>query len=71
MNLWSDIMHHAIENSIADQRYMQAEDQCKHLLIFAPDDAFAQESLEKVRRRLGQRNPGKRTESPQQATPPK
>ena len=70
LTLWTDIMHHAIEKSIADQRYMQAEDQCKHLLIFEPDDAFAQESLEKVRTRLGQRSSGKRAEQ-QQANPPK
>ena len=55
MNLWTDIMRHVIEKSIADQRYMQAEDQCKHLLIFAPEDAFAKENLEKARRRLGQK----------------
>ncbi len=52
MNLWTDIMHHAIETSIADQRYMQAEEQCKHLIIFAPDDAIAKENLEKVRKIL-------------------
>jgi len=69
MTLWTDIMRHAIENSIADKKFIQAEDQCKHLLIFVPDDAFAQESLEKVRRRLGQRSSGKRTESQQPAAP--
>jgi tetratricopeptide (TPR) repeat protein len=71
MTLWTDIMHHAIEKSIADQRYMQAEDQCKHLLIFVPDDELAKESLEKVRKRLGQRNSGKRVESPLPAGPAK
>ena len=54
MNLWTDIMHHAIENSIAGERYMQAEDQCKHLLIFAPDDAVAKENLEKARKLMKQ-----------------
>ena len=63
MNLWTDIMHHAIEDSIANQRYMQAEEQCKHLLVFVPDDTFAKESMEKARRRLGQRSSGKGTES--------
>lgn len=69
MNLWTDIMHHAIENSIAGERYMQAEEQCKHLLIFAPDDAMAKENLEKARKKLGQRSTGKRIESPKPATP--
>ena len=67
MNLWTDIMHHAIEDSLANQRYMQAEEQCKHLLIFAPDDAFAIESREKARKRVGARSSEKRNESPQPA----
>ncbi len=69
LNLWTDIMHHAIEKSIADQRYMQAEEQCKHLLIFEPDDASAKENLEKARKKLGLRSSGKRNESPLLATP--
>ncbi len=67
--LWTDIMHHAIEDSIANQRFMQAEEQCKHLLIFEPDDASAKENLEKARKKLGQRSSGKRNESPLLATP--
>lgn len=47
--LWSDCMHHVIEKSMADQKYLQAEEQCKHLLIFAPDDEFGREKLEQVR----------------------
>ena len=50
--LWTDIMHHAIENSIAGERYMQAEEQCKHLLTIAPDDEFGKEKLKKVRELL-------------------
>ena len=69
MKLWTDIMHHAIEKSLADQRYMQAEEQCKHLLIFEPDDASAKENLEKARKKLGLRSSGKRNESPLLATP--
>ena len=69
MNLWTDIMHHVIEKSLADQRYMQAEEQCKHLLIFEPDDASAKENLEKARKKLGLRSSGKRNESPLLATP--
>ena len=67
MNLWMDIMHHAIEDSIAGERYMQAEEQCKHLLIFAPDDAFAKENREKARKRVGGRSSDKRNESLQPA----
>ena len=48
IDLWTMCMRKVIEKSIADQKYMQAEDQCKHLLIIAPDDAFAQENLGKV-----------------------
>jgi len=69
MELWTDIMRHAIENSLADQRYMQAEEQCKHLLIFAPDDAFAKESMEKARIRLGQKKADAKSKSGN-ATPP-
>ena len=49
VELWTTCMEKAIENSIRDQRYMQAEDQCKHLLTIVPDNAFAKENLEKVR----------------------
>lgn len=49
IELWTDCMHHVIENSIAGERYMQAEEQLKHLLIIAPDDEFGQENLAKVR----------------------
>ena len=49
VDLWTTCMKQVIENSIRDQRYMQAEDQCKHLLTIVPDDAFAKENLEKVR----------------------
>lgn len=52
MNLWTDIMRHVIENSIAGERYMQAEEQCKHLLTISPDDEFAKENLEKVQEKL-------------------
>ena len=49
VELWTDCMHHVIENSIAGERYMQAEEQCLHLLTVAPDDEFGKENLEKVR----------------------
>ena len=52
VDLWSVCMEKVIEKSIADQRYMQAEDQCKHLLTIAPDNAFAKENLERVRKMM-------------------
>ena len=58
IELWTDCMHHVIEKSIADQRYMQAEDQCKHLLTIVPDDEFGKENLEKVRELLKPKKDG-------------
>ena len=52
VELWATCMEKVIENSIRDQRYMQAEDQCKHLLTIAPDNAFAKENLERVRKMM-------------------
>lgn len=54
--LWVDCMHHVIENNIAGERYMQAEDQCKHLLTISPDDEFGKENLEKVRELIKQQS---------------
>ena len=54
VELWTGCMHHVIENSISEQRYMQAEEQCKHLLVIAPDDEFGKENLEKVRELMKQ-----------------
>ena len=56
VELWGDCMHHVIENSIAGERYMQAEEQCKHLLTIAPDDEFGKENLEKVQKLIKQQN---------------
>lgn len=52
VELWTDCMKKVIEKSIADQRYLQAEEQCKHLLVIVPDDEFGKEKLEKVRENL-------------------
>ena len=49
VDLWCDCMHHVIEKSIAERKYLQAESQCKHLLLVRPDDEFGKENLEKVR----------------------
>ncbi len=52
VDLWRECMHHAIEKSIAGRKLLQAEEQCKHLLIVVPDDGFGKEYLEKVRKML-------------------
>ena len=52
VELWTDCMHHVIGKSIAEERYLQAEEQCKHLLTIVPDDAFGTENLAKVREKL-------------------
>jgi len=49
VDLWTTCMKMVIEKNIATEKYMQAEDQCKHLLIIVPDDDFAREKLEMVR----------------------
>ena len=49
VSFWTDCMRHVIEKSIADRKFMQAEEQCKHLLIIAPDDEFGKAKLEEVR----------------------
>ena len=41
-------MKHVIEKSMADRKFIQAEEQCKHLLVIAPDDEFGKEQLEKL-----------------------
>lgn len=58
IELWVSCMKHVIENSIRDRKIPQAEEQCKHLLIIAPDDAFARETLEKIREMLSAQNQG-------------
>ena len=47
--LWCECMHHVIEKSFADRKFLQAETQCNHLLIVAPDDEFGKENLAKAR----------------------
>ena len=56
IRLWTDCMKKVIEKSIAEQRYLQAEEQCKHLLIIVPDDAEGMETLEKIREILSAQN---------------
>lgn len=52
IELWRDCMHHVIEKSFADRKYLQAEALCNHLLIILPDDEFGKTNLEKVRKLL-------------------
>lgn len=49
IGLWVECMHHVIEKSIRERKFMQAEELCNHLLIIAPDDAFGKEKREIVR----------------------
>ena len=56
VELWIDCMKHVIEKSIADRRFVQAEEQCKHLLMIAPDNEFGKTNLEKVRQALHPNN---------------
>ena len=63
IDIWSTCMRKIIEKSIADQRYMQAEDQCRHLLTIVPGDEFGTENLAKVREKLRQKKDNARTEA--------
>ena len=69
VELWCDCMHHVIEKSIAGERYLQAEDQCKHLLAIAPDDEFGKENLEKVRELLKPKKDGPQNADAEAAAP--
>ncbi|MBP5294110.1 MAG: hypothetical protein J6Y95_00140 [Lachnospiraceae bacterium] len=50
IELWADCMRKVIEKNIASEKYQQAEEQCKHLLVIVPEDAFGQEKLDEVRK---------------------
>ena len=56
VELWVSCMKQVIGKSIREQRFRQAEEQCKHLLIIAPDDADGRESMEKIREALSPEN---------------
>ena len=66
VELWTDCMKHVIEKSIADRRFLQAEEQCKHLLLIVPDDEFGKQNLEKVRDHQPQA--GRNQDTPQGAS---
>ncbi|MDD6336843.1 MAG: hypothetical protein PUC15_00460 [Lentisphaeria bacterium] len=50
VELWAECMKKTIEKNIADHKYTQAEENCKHLLVIVPEDAFGQEKLDEVRK---------------------
>ena len=56
VELWTECMKKTIEKSIADRKYTQAEEQCKHLLVIVPEDEFGLEKLDKVRKLLRPKN---------------
>lgn len=58
VELWVFCMKHVIENSIRDRKIPQAEEQCKHLLIIAPDDAEGLETMDRIRKMLSARDQG-------------
>ena len=63
VELWCSCMRHVIEKSIADERFIQAEEQCRHLLVVEPDDEFGKETMEKVREILSPKKDDAKTES--------
>ena len=67
IELWIDCMLHVIEKNMADRKYLQAEEQCKHLLAISPDDKFGQETLRKVRDILRPQNKTQKTEDEESA----
>jgi len=48
IELWRACMRPVIEKSIAERKFLQAEHQCKHLLIIAPEDEFGAKKLAEV-----------------------
>ena len=48
VELWSECMKKTIEKNIAERKYIQAEENCKHLLVIVPEDEFGQEKLDEV-----------------------
>ena len=62
VELWCSCMRHVIEKIIADERFIQAEEQCRHLLVIAPDDEFGKETMEKVREILRPKKDDAKTE---------
>ena len=49
VDIWIECMKAVIEKSIRERKFMQAEEQCKHLLVIAPKNEFGKEKLDEVR----------------------
>ena len=64
VDLWCECMRHVVEKSFAERKFLQAEEQCKHILIIRPDNEFGKENLEKVRAILFPKKDGASGEKP-------
>ena len=62
VELWTECMKKTIEKNIADRKYTQAEENCKHLLIIVPEDQFGQAKLEEVRKLMRPKTGQKKNE---------
>lgn len=52
IELWCECVHHVIEKSFTERKFLLVENLCIRLLIINPDDEFGKENLEKVRKIL-------------------
>jgi predicted Zn-dependent protease len=62
IGLWVDCMRHVVEKSMAGRKYLQAEEQCKHLLIIAPEDEFGQKIMAELMEILRPKRDGAKDE---------
>jgi len=46
--LWRECMCHEVEKSLAGRKFLQAESQCRHMLLIIPGDEFATENLANI-----------------------
>ena len=67
VELWTECMKKTIEKNIADRKYTQAEENCKHLLVIVPGDEFGQAKLEEVRKLMRPKNGQKKEEDETEA----
>ena len=63
VELWADCMRKVIEKNIASEKYQQAEEQCKHLLVIVPEDEFGEEKLDEVRKLMRPKTGQKKDEA--------
>jgi len=67
IELWSSCMKHVIEKTMELRKFLQAEEQCKHLLLIVPDDEFAKKKLEQIHEILFPKKDG---DAKEDAAPP-